>query len=85
MSEQTALVTGCATGIGNATARALDREGWTVYATDDDLGELEDLEAIGCETRELDVTDESDAQAVVDEMDDARGHVDLLCSLKRVV
>lgn len=69
------------TGIGNATARALDRGGLTVSATDDDPGEIEDLEAIDCKTRELDVTDEADAQAVVDEMDDAHGHVDLLFNI----
>lgn len=78
MTDQTALITGCATGIGNATARALRERGWEVYATDDDPDELEELDRIGCETRELDVTDEDDTRRVVDEIEDEHGRIDFL-------
>ena len=78
VTDQTVLITGCATGIGNATARAFRERGWEVYATDPHPDEMDDLAGIGCETRELDVTDEGDARRVVDEIDDERGRIDLL-------
>jgi NAD(P)-dependent dehydrogenase (short-subunit alcohol dehydrogenase family) len=74
-----ALVTGCSSGIGRASALALQEEGWRVYATGRegaDVADLEDTERI--ETAELDVTDSSEAQAVVDRVIDEAGRIDLL-------
>lgn len=78
MPDRTVLITGCASGIGNATARAFHDRGWAVYATDDDPDELAELEELGCETRQLDVTDEAHAREVVDEIDDEHGRIDFL-------
>jgi NAD(P)-dependent dehydrogenase (short-subunit alcohol dehydrogenase family) len=78
MASGTVLITGCATGIGEATARAFNESGWEVYATDPDPEALSDLEELGCTTAELDVTAEGDAQRVVDELIDERGRVDCL-------
>lgn len=74
--RDTALVTGCSSGIGRATARLLREEGWRVYATARDPTDLADLE--GCETAALDVTDYGEAEAAVDRVIDETGQLDLL-------
>jgi NAD(P)-dependent dehydrogenase (short-subunit alcohol dehydrogenase family) len=54
-----ALVTGCSTGIGRASALALQRAGFATYASARNLEALADLETAGCRVLELDVTDEA--------------------------
>src|SRR4051812_49573047 len=61
----TVLITGCSSGIGHATAERLAGAGWTVYATARRLETLAGLEARGCRTLALDVTDEASMQAAV--------------------
>jgi short-subunit dehydrogenase len=60
------LVTGCSSGIGEATAALLARQGHTVYATARDRHSLAGLEAAGCRTLSLDVTDEDSMRSAVD-------------------
>jgi NAD(P)-dependent dehydrogenase (short-subunit alcohol dehydrogenase family) len=74
----TILITGCSSGIGNATARAFAEEGWEVYATDLDPSALDDLEEAGCHTAKLDVTDPGDAAVVVERILDEQGRIDCL-------
>ena len=78
MDSPTVLITGCATGIGHATARAFREAGWEVYATDPDPEALSDLEERGCTTAELDVTADGDAATVVEDLIDEHGRIDCL-------
>lgn len=72
------LITGCSTGIGAATARRLQGSGWKVYATARRLEDVEPLREAGCETLQLDVTDERSIQAAVDEIVSVEGAVGAL-------
>jgi NAD(P)-dependent dehydrogenase (short-subunit alcohol dehydrogenase family) len=72
------LITGCSSGIGHATAQRLATDGWTVYATARNPETLADLEAQGCRTLSLDVTDEASMSAAVDSVTAAEGAVGVL-------
>jgi NAD(P)-dependent dehydrogenase (short-subunit alcohol dehydrogenase family) len=72
------LITGCSSGIGKATAKRLAEHGWTVYATARKPETIEDLEAAGCRTLALDVTDEASMQAAVKQVEDEHGAVGVL-------
>jgi NAD(P)-dependent dehydrogenase (short-subunit alcohol dehydrogenase family) len=67
------LVTGCSSGIGRATAERLVTTGWTVYATARKPEALAHLEAAGCRTLALDVTDEASMAAAVRTVEEAEG------------
>lgn len=77
-TSKAVLITGCSTGIGRATATRLAAKGHTVYATARRLAAIEDLEAAGCRTLALDVTDESSMQAAVDHVVEREGAVGVL-------
>ena len=77
-TPRTVLITGCSTGIGRATAVHLAGLGHTVYATARRLDAIADLEAQGCRTLALDVTDEGSMRAAVDQVVAERGAVDVL-------
>lgn len=72
------LITGCSTGIGRATAQHLAARGWTVYATARRPEAIRDLEAQGCRTLALDVTDEDSMATAVDTVVAAEGAVGVL-------
>jgi NAD(P)-dependent dehydrogenase (short-subunit alcohol dehydrogenase family) len=72
------LITGCSSGIGEATARHLAGKGWTVYATARRPETLAGLEAAGCRTLACDVTDEGSMRACVDAVVEAEGAVGVL-------
>jgi NAD(P)-dependent dehydrogenase (short-subunit alcohol dehydrogenase family) len=74
----TVLITGCSSGIGHATAERLAASGWTVYATARRREALADLEAKGCRTLALDVTDEASMQAAVSAIEGEHGAVGAL-------
>jgi NAD(P)-dependent dehydrogenase (short-subunit alcohol dehydrogenase family) len=76
--SRAALVTGCSTGIGRATALALHRAGLAVYATARRPETLRELAAAGLTTLALDVTDESSMQAAVDRVRTEQGAVEVL-------
>jgi NADP-dependent 3-hydroxy acid dehydrogenase YdfG len=72
------LITGCSSGIGEATAALLARQGKTVYATARRRETLAHLEASGCRTLSLDVTDENSMRAAVDAVVSEAGSVGAL-------
>lgn len=76
--EKTALITGCSSGIGRATAEAFRDEEWTVYATARDESDISDLEMAGCETAALDVTDDEQVTSVVERIIEGTGRIDCL-------
>jgi NAD(P)-dependent dehydrogenase (short-subunit alcohol dehydrogenase family) len=76
--ERTVLITGCSSGIGQATARAYLSEGWTVYATARETDDIEDLADEGAVVRELDVTRPAQCHDVVEEIVDVEGRLDVL-------
>ena len=79
MSESKAvLITGCSSGIGEATARRLAGKGWTVYATARNADKLSGLRDAGCKTLSLDVEDEDSMKAAVAEIEQAEGAVGVL-------
>jgi NAD(P)-dependent dehydrogenase (short-subunit alcohol dehydrogenase family) len=78
VTSRAVLVTGCSSGIGAATAARLAEAGWTVYATARRPETLAELEAKGCRTLALDVTDEASRKAAVDAVVEAEGAVGVL-------
>ena len=79
--RDTALVTGCSSGIGRATARTLDREGFRVYAAARDAADVADLADEGIETAAVDVTDARETGAAVERVVDETGGLDLLVNV----
>jgi NAD(P)-dependent dehydrogenase (short-subunit alcohol dehydrogenase family) len=77
-TARAALVTGCSSGIGRATALALLDRGYVVYATARRPETLVDLVARGCRTLALDVTSEESMLAAVRAVEAEHGHVELL-------
>ncbi|KQY58709.1 short-chain dehydrogenase [Aeromicrobium sp. Root495] len=72
------LITGCSSGIGEATAARLVKAGWTVHATARRPETLEDLAAAGCHVHALDVTSEDSMQSAVDAILGDAGRIDAL-------
>ena len=72
------LITGCSSGIGRATALALARSGWTVYASARRPESIAELTDAGCRTLRLDVTDEQSMKAAVEIIERAEGAVGVL-------
>ena len=72
------LVTGCSSGIGRASALALVRAGFPVWASARKAGSLGELEQAGCRVLELDVTDERSRVAAVRRVEAEHGAVGVL-------
>jgi NAD(P)-dependent dehydrogenase (short-subunit alcohol dehydrogenase family) len=72
------LVTGCSSGIGEATALRLSRRGWRVFASARDPSALGKLAKAGCQTLALDVTKDASMKAAVDRVLQQGGRIDAL-------
>ena len=77
-NPQVALVTGCSSGIGRATASRLHEAGLLVYATARNPDQIQDLAAAGRKTLALDVTDDASLRAAIDQITTEHGGVDVL-------
>jgi NAD(P)-dependent dehydrogenase (short-subunit alcohol dehydrogenase family) len=77
-TSRAVLVTGSSSGIGHATAEHLARAGHTVYATARRAEAIADLQAAGCRTLALDVTDEASMTAAVETVEAQEGAVGAL-------
>ena len=77
-ASRAALITGCSSGIGHATALRLRKAGFEVYATARRPESLADLTAAGITTLPLDVTDEATMAEAVDRITAEQGAVALL-------
>jgi len=76
--SKAALVTGCSSGIGRATAIRLADHGFTVYATARKAETIADLEQHGCRLLQLDVTDEDSMVAAIAAVEADSGAVGVL-------
>ena len=77
-ASKAVLITGCSSGIGQATAKHLNARGWTVYATARRRESLADLQTAGCQTLALDVTDEDSMRSAVEQVEAREGAVGVL-------
>jgi NADP-dependent 3-hydroxy acid dehydrogenase YdfG len=78
VTSRVALITGCSSGIGHATAQRLLADGYRVYATARRPDAIADLAEAGATTLALDVTDEASMTAAVQTVVDAEGAVGVL-------
>lgn len=75
----TALITGCSTGIGRATAQLLAGRGWRVFATARKLDAVADLASDAITPLALDVTDEASCRdAIARVLAEGAGRIDAL-------
>ncbi|MFL5781390.1 MAG: SDR family NAD(P)-dependent oxidoreductase [Thermoleophilaceae bacterium] len=72
------LITGCSSGIGRAIAERLVAGGHRVYASARRPESIADLAEKGCQTLELDVTDEDSMRSAVARVEEAEGAVGVL-------
>lgn len=78
VTRRVALVTGCSSGIGEATAVALAAMGFRVFASGRTLAGVEHLRGPGIEPLEIDVTDDASIQRGVARAFNEAGRIDLL-------
>lgn len=76
--SRAALITGCSTGIGRATAERLANRGLIVYASARRLESIADLEPLGCRLLRLDTTDDASMVDAVRAIAAAEGAVGAL-------
>jgi NADP-dependent 3-hydroxy acid dehydrogenase YdfG len=77
-ASKAVLITGCSSGIGEATARRLASHGWKVYASARRPESIEHLAAAGCELLRLDVCDEQSMRKAVEAVEREHGAVGVL-------
>jgi len=77
-TQQTVLVTGASSGIGEAIAKALQADGHVVYAAARRTERLAHLQELGIHTISLDVSDESSIQSALQTIKSQAGNITVL-------
>jgi len=72
------LITGASSGMGKETAKKLIQEGHTVYTVARRIDQMQDLKALGGYPMQMDVTNESDIQCVINAIIKEEGKIDVL-------
>ncbi|MDR6804601.1 NAD(P)-dependent dehydrogenase (short-subunit alcohol dehydrogenase family) [Dyadobacter sp. BE34] len=72
------LITGASSGMGKETAQKLIKEGHIVYTVARRIDLMQDLKKIGGHPLQMDVTDETDIQRVVETIIEEQGRIDVL-------
>ncbi|MAY82773.1 MAG: short-chain dehydrogenase/reductase [Flavobacteriales bacterium] len=72
------LVTGASSGIGKATAEQLIADGHIVYGAARRIDKMKDLELKGGHAIQMDVTNEAEVKACVDQIIKEQGRIDVL-------
>ena len=83
---QVVLITGCGSGLGNAFARAFNRQStfraarsrFRVFASDVQLHSLQDLSLEGIDILQLDVTSDESVRQAVNHVVQEAGQIDIL-------
>lgn len=78
MTTKIAIVTGASSGIGHVTALQLHAAGYTVYAGARRLEKMKDLADVGIHAVELDVTNDASMVALIDQVIEETGRIDVL-------
>lgn len=78
MSKKVILITGASSGMGKETAKALIQQGHIVYTVARRIDQMQDLKTMGGRPMQMDVTQESDIQHVVDTIIQQEGKIDVL-------
>lgn len=78
MDKKVILITGASSGMGRETAKALIRQGHTVYTVARRIDLMQELKALGGHPIQMDVTKENDIQNVVDTIINEHGKIDVL-------
>ena len=72
------LITGASSGMGKETAKKLIQQGHTVYTVARRIEQMQDLKALGGHPIQMDVTNETDIDKVVDTIFKNEGKIDVL-------
>lgn len=75
---KTVLITGASSGMGEATAKKLLAEGYTVYVAARRVERMNDLELLGATALKMDITNDEDIVAAADRIKAEQGGIDVL-------
>lgn len=72
------LITGCSSGHGKALAKLFAKNGYPTYASARSLESIQDLKPLGCETLQIDVTDDQSVHEAVRTIEKTHSAVGIL-------